>query len=1106
MPPVLHGLPYLPTHTGIVMTDIAASAAAPITFATAGPAALEALTDAVERAKAPDPFARVVVVADQQDAATSVRHRLGARERGVINVTVQVGNRLAAELAGLKGNQAGSDGTGNDGNGGPKRLSRLLETQAVRLVAEDDVQEQRLAPAGQQRFYRSLADAFRRMAERPEVPSETAGENAVAASSDMNARAEELYAAYREKVASRGYYIPSELPHLAAQAVAKQDNGRRPYVIYYLPRRLSAGDVALAQALRKQGRCEIIGGLTGDDAADKPVMDLISRLSGDAAPAPDAGGADPLQRRAGEGALRIISAPDPEEEVRTVIRRIAASNAPLHRIAVIYRQENPYASRLRQELDCAGIPYAGAERRRLADTPTGLLLLGLVDLAVGAAANRPGGGVIDRERLIEWMTTTSVRWPEQNQGRGQGRGVRIPASRWANLALEARANGAPELWRTRLEAYRDKVNARMRERHGDDYEGGARAAQDSAELIVFVVELYQRLRVLGETDLEWTTAAEQLNDIFNAYRWYGPGETDDDRRNIEEAVSSLSVLQEWGAGYSLAALPEAIRSALQSPTDERGQPVGAGVYVGPPAGIVGLEYDAVYAVGMVERQFPPRPRADPWLADNAAERQREAALERYDFLGAVGAGREVTLCWPAATADRSIAYPSRWLVEAANLLHEKAGGAGRLAYDKIATGAGSKDWLTTIASREAGLRELPASAEAAPADAADYRMMHLAAGGASLDTLADARMRRALAARAARYDRNHNELTEWDGRVDATSESIAGIGRRERPVSPSALENWAGCPYRYFLGRVLGLSAPPEDEDDTISALERGLLVHKILERFVKEGKSTAADLAALAETAFNEAERRGATGHYLLWELEKAKIRASLEAFQGADEEWLKKSLGGALPDESRAEISFGPPARLPGGNAAEHTGKPTDLGEVGISVEGLGEVWFQGKIDRLDAARNDDEALVLVRDFKTGRPEPYFDGAISRKADHTIANGQALQLPVYVAAAQEMYSGHSVSASYCFPLADNNTHDVAIYTDSDKAEFDAALGAIVGTSRKGIFPATPDNEDNPSNCRYCDFRRLCPTRRRQIWERKGRHDVAVQPYNALGGKAAIA
>ena len=73
-------------------------------------------------------------------------------------------------------------------------------------------------------------------------------------------------------------------------------------------------------------------------------------------------------------------------------------------------------------------------------------------------------------------------------------------------------------------------------------------------------------------------------------------------------------------------------------------------------------------------------------------------------------------------------------------------------------------------------------------------MMHLAAGGASLDTLANDRMRRALAARAARYDRNHNELTEWDGRVDASSESIAGIGRRERPVSPQRAGNLGRLP------------------------------------------------------------------------------------------------------------------------------------------------------------------------------------------------------------------------------------------------------------------------------------------------------------------------
>ena len=82
--------------------------------------------------------------------------------------------------------------------------------------------------------------------------------------------------------------------------------------------------------------------------------------------------------------------------MRTVIRSIAAGGTPFHRTAIMYRQDNPYASLLRQELDFAGIPYAGVDYRSLADTPTGRLLLGIVDL--GASVNGGGEGAIDRER------------------------------------------------------------------------------------------------------------------------------------------------------------------------------------------------------------------------------------------------------------------------------------------------------------------------------------------------------------------------------------------------------------------------------------------------------------------------------------------------------------------------------------------------------------------------------------------------------------------------------------------------------------------------------------------------------------------------------------
>jgi hypothetical protein len=90
------------------------------------------------------------------------------------------------------------------------------------------------------------------------------------------------------------------------------------------------------------------------------------------------------------------------------------------------------------------------------------------------------------------------------------------------------------------------------------------------------------------------------------------------------------------------------------------------------------------------------------------------------------------------------------------------------------------------------------------------------------------------------------------------------------------------------------------------------------------------------------------------------------------------------------------------------------------------------------------------------------------------------------------------------------NNTHGVAPHREDDWKEFYTPLFAIVDAARRGVFPATPetagDSDQERGNCTYCDFNRLCPTRRRQVWERKAREDAAtVLPFNSLGGRAAI-
>ena len=136
-----------------------------------------------------------------------------------------------------------------------------------------------------------------------------------------------------------------------------------------------------------------------------------------------------------------------------------------------------------------------------------------------------------------------------------------------------------------------------------------------------------------------------------------------------------------------------------------------------------------------------------------------------------------------------------------------------------------------------------------PADVSDYNLSHMICLPSEHverhpAIVHDARMVGALSAGDAR---SGDLLSEWDGLVGPDSPQLEEVGTADSPISPSALETLANCPYRYFLGRVLGISAPAEDDDSELSNMDRGLLVHEILDRFVKDEGTTQEELLAIA-------------------------------------------------------------------------------------------------------------------------------------------------------------------------------------------------------------------------------------------------------------------
>jgi hypothetical protein len=324
----------------------------------------------------------------------------------------------------------------------------------------------------------------------------------------------------------------------------------------------------------------------------------------------------------------------------------------------------------------------------------------------------------------------------------------------------------------------------------------------------------------------------------------------------------------------------------------------------------------------------------------------------------------------------------------------------------------------------------------------------------------------------------------------------------EFPVaSPTRYQDWAACPFRYFLGYELEV-APTERPEEALelTPAERGTLVHGVLERFVAARKDAPADTAAaepaLLETVatreFDRFEREERTGHPALWGIEKRSLLRSLRGWLSQDA--AARSQSGAAP--RFVELGFG----ISDGDASP----------VELDLPGGTRLVFRGKIDRVDLSP---DGRVFVYDYKTGRPDKYrgLDRDVTRK-------GTLLQLPVYALAArkaveQQGLEAKSVSAAYWHVLRTVSLDlkpPPGTFSERDAASRLREVAGVIATGvSSGVFPARPGNPRSGDgvpgspfeNCAFCPYDHVCvaPARRAWLWERKRGSHAALEPYVRL-------
>ncbi len=1015
--------------------------------------------------QADDPFRRVVVVVPSNLLKLHLRRMLAA-ERAHLNVRFWTLLDLAREIAGA----------------GVGRIAPLISSIGAHLLARDVAAE---ADGG------SYFEGVRRLAGFPSVLAATIRDvrDARVTAADVERAAgsrkvedfARLLAAYERRLHESGFIDDADLFALAVDAAVGSDAAAEPILLYGFYDFTSAQRRLVEVVLERAGG--VVFAPIGESEAfafARPTLEffrgagfveecvpappvevdrasslarLRERLYRDAAgtPAPD------------DGTARIIAAPGAPLEAREVVRAIqelVADGVKLHEIAVLARVADGLTmvdDAFRELVRAAG----------LEDAPPPLFRHGGVPLAEARAARavllllRLIRSDLRRRDLFEWMHHSGVE-------------PRAVALERVARRVGILGHGIAE-WRRGLGVVRrrlafEREQAEREELRGDA-DTGAAAFDDDAyqrrlDEVVRLEEWVERIAVLGVALAGTDRIAPRIAALVQFLRSLD-GATDglDATCDVLERLVDLDRL---GARVDFDMFAGLVEEALLGDRIRDGR-FGGGLFLGTVLAARGLAFRAVIVPGLVDGVFPRQARPDPILLDHERRDLSAALLPSGDpglplagraraeermlfYLVCAQAGDRLTLSWPRVDAETAKERaPSSALVAAASAL------AGRSV---------SATELAALPYVRVPRVEPDVDAPRAALDPHELDRIHVARAIRDCDP---ERVRfletihppfaHAVRAELARW--RNPEYTEWDGLVGPDVAAAIRGGPTERAMSPSRLEAYAHCPFSFFAQTALGVGEYEDPEElAELSPLERGALVHSILEEFIgaliadrepfpldgTRRRRLWSRLDAVATRHFARFKDECSVKNELLWRAECGKIRADLHVY-------LDREIGasGARAPEL-LEVRFG--------RGSDHPPLEVVVGDRRLLVSGA--------IDRVDRAGS----AATVIDYKTGKSKPKWDGGLK--------GGRALQLPLYALAFERVIApGASVDRAeyfYCTTKAsDTQAHQEAsagLWREGEAGELHRVLRAIAEGIARGVFLADPRDD---GRCRFCAYRLAC-------------------------------
>jgi len=560
--------------------------------------------------------------------------------------------------------------------------------------------------------------------------------------------------------------------------------------------------------------------------------------------------------------VEVFSAPGEGRECVEITRRVLAlarRGIPFDRIAVLLRSPEGYRSYIEEAFNRAGIP-AHYARGAVRPDPAGRAFCALLKcvaedlsarrfaeyLSLGQVPDTTSDGappeaIPGGERWVsadsEFAQVSTEEASEQlrpappaiNQPDGgpvtEGQ-LRAPR-RWERLLVEAAVIGGRDRWRRRINGLAHDLRLRLSELAEEDETQAAvlaRTLEDLAAFTSYAIPLIHLLDGLPKS-ANWGEWLDRLSGLAT--------------RALKYPERVLSVLAELAPMGSVG--PVALNDVLmvleplllQAAVPPASQRYGR-VLVAPIDAARGTNFDAVFVPGLAEKMFPRKIVEEPILVD--AVRQQIGGLvtnetrveqERLSLALVAGAANQ-RICFSYSRLDLDQArqrVPSFYGLEACRAAEGHLPDFAELARRaETATNArlgwpAPTDPVDAIDDAEydlALLSRLEAQGQESP-------------GAARHLVTANPFLARALRTRYQRWGRS---WTASDGLL-SRSETVRAIMAKHamslRSYSPTALQNYAKCPYRLFLQTIHGL-APREIPEaiDQLDPLQRGSLIHEV--------------------------------------------------------------------------------------------------------------------------------------------------------------------------------------------------------------------------------------------------------------------------------------